>query len=72
MKMKIKYDTFYSNSYIYTEIIISESNVDVFKSIYTRVVSNIQKPLGKGSSWIIDSVIDHNINILKYNPLAVI
>ena len=22
------------------------------------------------SGWIIDSVIDHNINISKYNPLA--
>ena len=26
--------------------------------------------LGKGSGWIIDSVIHHNINISKYNPLA--
>ena len=25
---------------------------------------------GKGSGWIIDSVIDHNINILKRNLLA--
>ena len=29
-----------------------------------------KKCLGKGSGWIIDSVIDHNINISKYNPLA--
>ena len=27
------------------------------------------KSLGKGSGWIKDSVIDHNINISKYNPL---
>ena len=26
--------------------------------------------LGKGPGWIIDSVIDHNISISKYNPLA--
>ena len=26
--------------------------------------------LGKGSGWIIDSVIDNNINVSKYNPLA--
>ena len=26
--------------------------------------------LGKGSGWIIDSVIDHTISISKYNPLA--
>ena len=42
----------------------------MFKSIYTAVVSNIQRSLGKGSGWIIDSVIDHNISISKYNPLA--
>ena len=29
-----------------------------------------QKVLGKGSRWIIDLVIEHNINISKYNPLA--
>ena len=26
--------------------------------------------LGKGSLWIIDSVIEHNISISKYNPLS--
>ena len=30
----------------------------------------IQKSFGKGSGQIIDSVIDHTINISKYNPLA--
>ena len=40
------------------------------KSIYTTITSNIQKSLGKGSGWIIDSVIDHNISISKYNCLA--
>ena len=29
-----------------------------------------KKNLGKGSGWIIDSVIDHDISISKYNPLA--
>ena len=53
------------------EIIVNESGIDdVFKSIYTAVISNIQKFLGKGLGWIIDSVIDHNISILKCNPLA--
>ena len=28
------------------------------------------KHLKKGSGWIIDSVIDHNISIAKYNPLT--
>ena len=30
----------------------------------------MQKSLGKGSGWITDSVLDHNINISKNNPLA--
>ena len=33
-------------------------------------MSNIQKYFGKGSGWIIDSVLDYIINISKYNPLA--
>ena len=39
-------------------------------TIYTTIIANIQKSLGKGSSWIIDSIIDHSISISKYNPLA--
>ena len=67
---KTKYDTFYSHSK--AETIINESDIDdnVFKSTYTTVISNIQKLLGKGSSWITDSVIEHNINVSKYNHLA--
>ena len=38
--------------------------------IYTKIISNIQKYLGKGSCCIIDSVIHHNISISKYNNLA--
>ena len=65
---KTKYGTFYSNSKVV--IIINGSDIDdVFKSIYTTVISNIKKHLGKGPGWIIDSVIDHNISISKYNPL---
>ena len=30
----------------------------------------MQKSLGKGSDWIINSIIDHTISISKYNPLA--
>ena len=59
-----KYNTFYSNSK--AEKIINESDIeDVFKSIYTTTISP-----GKGSVWIIDSVIDHIISFSKYNPLA--
>ena len=66
---KTKYDTFYLNSK--AEIIINESDIDdVFESIYTTIITNIQKSLGKGSGWIIDSVIDHNISISKYNSVA--
>ena len=30
----------------------------------------MQKSSGKGSGWIVDSVIDHTISISKYDPLA--
>ena len=53
------------------ETIINESDTDdVFQLINSTVISNIQKSLGKDSSWIIDSVVNHTINISKYNPLA--
>ena len=66
---KTKYDTFHSQSK--AETIINESDIDgVFESIYSPIRSNIQKYLGKGSGWILDSVIGHNINISKYNILA--
>ena len=45
---KTKYDNFYSSSK--TEIIINESGSgNVFKSLYTTIITNIQKSLGKGS-----------------------
>ena len=45
---KTKYDTVYSNSK--AETIINESDIDdVFQSIYTTIISNIHKSLGKGS-----------------------
>ena len=66
---KTKHAVFYSNSK--AEIIINENDIDdVFWSVYTTIISNIQKFLGKGSGWIIDSVTDYTISILKYNPLA--
>ena len=42
----------------------------MLKSICTKVASKIKKPLGKGSGWVIHSVIDHNISISKYNTLS--
>ena len=45
------------------ETIISKSdNDDVFESVYSTIISNIQKNQGKG--W------DYSINIWKYNPVA--
>ena len=42
----------------------------MFQSIYTTIIIDIQKILGKVSGWIIDSVIDHISSISKYNLLA--
>ena len=65
---KIKYGTFYSQSK--AETIINGNGIDdAFKSICTTIMSIIQTSLGKNSDWIVDSVIDHNINISKYNHL---
>ena len=67
-KDKIKYDNVYSRSK--AEIIINKSDInDVFQSIHTTIISNIQKSLATGLGWIIDSIIDHTISISKYNPL---
>ena len=64
-----KYIILYSNSK--SETVINESDIDDgFQSIYTTIISNIQKYLSKGSVWIIGSVIDCIINISKCNPLA--
>ena len=66
---KTKYGYFSWNSK--AETIINESDTnDIFESIYSMIILNIQKSLEKGLGWIIDSVIDHNINISNYNPLA--
>ena len=42
----------------------------MFQSIYTTILTNIQKYFGKGSGWVIDSIIDHTISISKYDSLA--
>ena len=46
---KTKNDTFYSHSKV--ETITNESGIDddVFKSLYTPIISNIHEVLGKGS-----------------------
>ena len=66
---RVKFDNFYSSSK--GEIIINESDIEnVFKSVCTIIITNIQKSLGKGSGWIIDSVIDHTVSVSKCNPLV--
>ena len=67
--MKEKNGKCYSSSK--AEVTINESDIDdVFQSIYTTTIINIQKFLRKDSGWIIDSVIDHTISISKHNSLA--
>ena len=44
----IKYDTFYSSSK--AEVITNDSDIDdVFELLYTTIIPNIQKSVGKGS-----------------------
>ena len=42
----------------------------MFQSIYTTIITNKQKSLGKGSGWVTDSITDRAINFSKYNSLA--
>ena len=56
-----KYNTFYSKSG--AKIISNER--ESFEPIYSTFISLIQKSLGRGSDSIINSIIDHNINIPK-------
>ena len=64
-----KYTNFYSKSK--AETIINESDIDdVFESIHTTITLNIRKYIGKGLGLIIDSGVDHTIDISKFNPLA--
>ena len=42
---------------------------DIFESIYTTIISNIQKFLGKGLGLTSDLVIDHTIKISKYSAV---
>ena len=66
---KTKFNNFYSNSKV--EIIINETDIEnLFKSIYTTIITNIENFFGKDSGWPIYSVIDWAISISKYNPLA--
>ena len=61
-KNKTKFGNFNSNSK--AEIITNEKDIEnVLKSIYTIIITNTQKSLGKGSGWVIRSVIDHTISI---------
>ena len=64
-----KYSIFYTN--LKAEIIINESDIDdVFKSVCSTIISNIQKSLRRGSGWVTDSVIDRNINGSSYSKLS--
>ena len=66
---KRKHGTFYSHSKART--IINKSDIEyVFELMYTTIISDIQKSLGKGSGLITDLVIEHNINISQYSLLV--
>ena len=50
---KRKYDNFFPSSKV--EIIINKSDIDdESQSIYTTIITKIQKSLGKVSGWLID------------------
>ena len=62
-KIKQSMTIYYSN--LKTETITNENHIDnvYTKSIYTKVIKNIQNSSLKDPEWIIDSVIYHTISI---------
>ena len=56
--------TCYSSSKAETTINESD-NDDAFESIYSMIISNVQKYFGKGLRWIVNSVADHTVHISK-------
>ena len=48
---------------------INESDMMMYLNQYLVVLYQTQKFLGQSLRWITDSVIDHSINISKYNSL---
>ena len=66
---KFIHSNFYLNSK--AETIINKSNIDdEFESNHSTIISNKQKYLRKSSGWIINSVVNHTINILNSNHVA--
>ena len=62
------YSTFYSDSK--SDMLINSTDIDdTFESVYGTIISKIQQPLEKGSNWVIDSMIDRNIDRLKCKPV---
>ena len=56
---------------IFIQVIFNEIDIhDLFKSVYSTIIWNIQKSLGKDLGLIINLVIDYIFSISKYNPLA--
>ena len=48
---------------------INKSDMMMFLNQYLVVLYKTQKFLGQSRGWITNSVINHNINISKYNSL---
>ena len=61
-KDKTMYDNFYSSSK--AETITNETDIyNVFKLIYTAVITNIENSSLKYLEWFTELVIDHTISI---------
>ena len=65
-KDETKYSTCYLNSK--TETINHDTNIDsIFESIYSAIMTKMQKCQGEGSGWTIDSVENKKLTNLKSN-----
>ena len=66
---KTKYDTFFQ-SQNQKQLSMKVTVMIYLKQSILQLYETHKISLVKGSSWIVDSVLDHIINISKYNPLA--
>ena len=54
-----------------SETIINKCNIIyAFESLYSTIISSIQKSPGNSSGWISDSIPNPNINTSKYNSFS--
>ena len=64
LENKIAY--FHSDRYFLTNLDKVEDDVII---AHTKILNSIEKFLADGSGWVVNKILDHNVNISVYKPL---